>query len=109
MPSCSKANIKKETHMTKAELIERIAMNNPHLYITDVERLVNTIFNQIKQALADGNRVELRGFGIFGVKNRPARTARNPKNGTEVRVLPKSIPYFKSGRVLKDRLNKKGN
>lgn len=95
--------------MTKAELIERIAMNNPHLYITDVERLVNTIFNQIKQALADGNRVELRGFGIFGVKVRPARIARNPKNGSDVSVEAKSIPYFKPGRILKDRLNKKGN
>ena len=94
--------------MTKAELIERIAMNNPHLYITDVERLVNTIFNQIKQALADGNRVELRGFGVFGVKSRPSRVARNPKNGLEVSVDAKSIPYFKPGSVLKDRLNKKG-
>ena len=94
--------------MTKAELIERIAMSNPHLYISDVERLVNTIFNQIKQALAEGNRVELRGFGVFGVKSRPARIARNPKNGSEVEVEAKAIPYFKSGRILKNRLNKKG-
>ena len=95
--------------MTKAELIERIAMNNPHLYISDVERLITTIFNQIKSALADGQRVELRGFGVFGVKSRPARVARNPKSGKEVSVEAKAIPYFKSGRVLKDRLNKKGN
>jgi integration host factor subunit beta len=70
--------------MTKSELIERIAMNNPHLYITDVERLVNTVLNTMKDALADGNRVELRGFGAFGIKKRASRTARNPRNGQTV-------------------------
>ena len=92
--------------MTKSELIERIAMNNPHLYITDVERLVNIVFNRIKQALENGERVELRGFGVFGVKQRARRVARNPKTGSEVVVEAKSIPYFKSGKILKERLNK---
>ena len=92
--------------MTKSELIERIAMNNPHLYITDVERLVNTVFNTMRDALEDGNRVELRGFGAFGVKTRNARVARNPRNGLEVSVKEKNVPYFRCGRVLKERINK---
>ena len=92
--------------MTKSELIERIAMNNPHLYITDVERLVNTVFNTMRDALCDGNRVELRGFGAFGVKKRSSRTARNPRSGLLVSVDAKSVPYFRSGRVLKERINK---
>lgn len=91
--------------MTKAELIERIAMNNTHLYTTDVERLINIIFNRIKQSLANGERVELRGFGIFSVKKREARVARNPKTGLEVSVEQKAIPCFKSGKILKKRIN----
>ena len=94
--------------MTKAELIERIAMNNTHLYITDVERLVTTIFNQIRLGLSAGERIELRGFGVFGVKSKSARVARNPKTGLEVAVEAKSTPYFKPSRILKERLNKEG-
>ena len=92
--------------MTRSELIERIAMNNPHLYISDVERLVNTVLNTMRDALAEGNRVELRGFGAFGVKKREARVARNPRNGLEVSVNSKFVPYFRCGRVLKERINK---
>ena len=92
--------------MTRSELIERIAMNNPHLYISDVERLVNTVLNTMRDALAEGNRVELRGFGAFGIKKREARVARNPRNGLEVSVNSKFVPYFRSGRVLKERINK---
>lgn len=91
--------------MTKSELIERIAMSNTHLYASDVERLVNTILNRIKKALVDGDRVELRGFGVFGTKQRKSRMARNPKTGANVSVQEKSVPYFKAGRILKKRIN----
>ncbi len=94
--------------MTKSELIERIAMNNPHLFASDVERLVTTVLNRIKQALAEGDRVELRGFGVFTTRARKARIARNPKTGENVNVEQKSIPYFKAGKILKQRINKKG-
>ena len=91
--------------MTKSELIERIAMSNPHLYASDVERLVTTILNRIKKALVEGNRVELRGFGVFGTKKRSSRVARNPKIGESVSVQEKAVPYFKAGRILKKRIN----
>lgn len=91
--------------MTRSELIEHIAMNNPHLYFSDVERIVATIFNRIEKALADGDRVELRGFGVFGTKQRLSRTARNPKTGVAVQVQSKAVPYFKAGKVLKQRIN----
>ena len=91
--------------MTKSELIERIAMSNTHLYASDVERLVNTILNRIKKALIEGDRVELRGFGVFGTKQRKSRMARNPKTGANVSVQEKSVPYFKAGRILKKRIN----
>ena len=91
--------------MTKSELIERITKNNPHLYATDVERLVTTILDRIKDALVDGDRVELRGFGVFGTKKRASRVARNPKTGVSVDVQAKAIPYFKAGRILKKRIN----
>ena len=94
--------------MTRAELIERIAMNNTHLYLTDVERLVAVVFNQIKTSLAAGKRVELRGFGVFGVKKRMSRTARNPKTGADVLVDSKAMPYFRAGKILKMRINQKG-
>jgi len=91
--------------MTKSELIERIAMNNSHLYASDVERLVTTILNRIKKAMIDGDRVELRGFGVFGTKKRASRVARNPKTGANVNVQEKAVPYFKAGRILKKRIN----
>lgn len=91
--------------MTKSELIERITKNNPHLYATDVERLVTTILDRIKDALVNGDRVELRGFGVFGTKKRSSRVARNPKTGASVSVQEKAIPYFKAGRILKKRIN----
>ena len=91
--------------MTKSELIERIAMNNPHLYISDVERLVTAVLNRIKTALVEGDRVELRGFGVFGTKQRSSRVARNPKTGESVTVSEKAVPYFKAGRILKKRIN----
>jgi len=93
--------------MIRSELIQKIAEENPHLYQRDVERIVNTIFNEITNAMADGNRVELRGFGAFSVKRRDARTGRNPRTGEAVYVDEKHVPFFKTGKLLRDRLNGK--
>ncbi len=91
--------------MTKSELIARLAAANPHLYQRDVERIVTTIFEEISAALARGDRVELRGFGAFSVKQRGARVGRNPRTGASVSVTSKHIPYFKTGKQLRERLN----
>ena len=91
--------------MTKSELILRLAEKNPHLYQRDVERIVSTVFEEISAALANGNRVELRGFGAFSVKNRDSRTGRNPRTGETVHVARKSVPFFKVGKDLRIRLN----
>jgi len=94
--------------MTKSELIQRIAELNPHLYHRDVERIVSTILDEVSEALADGNRVELRGFGAFSVKRRDARVGRNPRTGEAVQVEQKHIPFFKTGKQLRERLNTEG-
>lgn len=91
--------------MTKSELIARLAEKNPHLYQRDVERIVTTIFDEIAGALARGDRVELRGFGAFSVKTRDARQGRNPRTGETVAVEGKAIPFFKTGKQLRERLN----
>lgn len=91
--------------MTKSELIARLAAAHPHLYQRDVERIVTTIFEEISAALARGDRVELRGFGAFSVKQRGARLGRNPRTGESVSVTEKYIPYFKTGKQLRERLN----
>ena len=91
--------------MIKSELIAIIAENNPHLYQRDVERIVTTIFDEISDALARGDRVELRGFGAFSTKERAARIGRNPRTGEAVQVEKKYVPYFKCGKDLRDRLN----
>ncbi|RMB12655.1 integration host factor subunit beta [Eilatimonas milleporae] len=91
--------------MIKSELIAKIAEANPHLYHRDVERIVSTIFDEITDALAKGDRVELRGFGAFSVKNRPSRVGRNPRTGARVEVAEKRVPYFKTGKDLRERLN----
>jgi integration host factor subunit beta len=91
--------------MTKSELIQHLAERNPHLYQRDVERIVSTIFDEITAALARGDRVELRGFGAFSVKRREARQGRNPRTGDSVNVGEKHIPFFKTGKQLRERLN----
>jgi integration host factor subunit beta len=91
--------------MTKSELILRLAERNPHLYQRDVERIVSTIFEEIAAALARGDRVELRGFGAFSIKERNARIGRNPRTGEAVQVARKAVPFFKTGKDLRDRLN----
>ena len=91
--------------MTKSELIVRLAELNPYLYQRDVERIVTTIFDEIATALARGDRVELRGFGAFSVKRRDARQGRNPRTGQSVDVSEKAVPFFKTGKLLRERLN----
>jgi integration host factor subunit beta len=91
--------------MTKSELVQKLAEVNPHLYQRDVEVIVTAIFDEIAAALARGDRVELRGFGAFSVKRRDARVGRNPRTGDSVSVAEKHIPFFKTGKQLRDRLN----
>ena len=91
--------------MIKSELVQRISSQNPHLYQRDVENIVNAILGEIIAAMARGDRVELRGFGAFSVKNRPARTGRNPRTGQPVEVPAKRLPFFKVGKELRERVN----
>ncbi len=91
--------------MTKSQLIQKLADANPHLYLRDIERIVETVFERITKALVDGDRVELRGFGAFSVKHREARTGRNPRTGETVEVDAKRLPFFKTGKSLRERLN----
>ena len=91
--------------MTKSELIQAMAQDNPHLYHRDVERIVSTVFDEISDALARGDRVELRGFGAFSVKAPAARVGRNPRTGAAVAVPEKFAPFFKSGKELRQRVN----
>ena len=92
--------------MIKSELVEKIAEKNSHLSHREVERLVSAIFDEITNALSAGSRVELRGFGAFSVKSRPGRVGRNPRTGQKVEISEKNVPYFKTGKLLKERLNK---
>ena len=91
--------------MIKSELVQRIANKNPHLFQRDVEMIVNSILDEISDTLARGDRVELRGFGAFSVKNRKPRKGRNPRTGETVHVEEKSTPFFKTGKEIRDRLN----
>ena len=91
--------------MIKSELIQKISATNPHLFHRDVERIVNVILDEIIDALSRGDRVELRGFGAFTVKHRGARQGRNPRTGEPVAVAEKFVPFFKTGKELRDRLN----
>lgn len=91
--------------MIKSELVSRLAERNPHLYQRDVEHIVNAVLDEITAALTRGDRVELRGFGAFSVKNRPARTGRNPRTGQRVSVTEKYVPFFETGKEMRERLN----
>jgi integration host factor subunit beta len=93
--------------MIRSKLIQTIADENPHLFQRDVERIVNTVFEKITGAMENGERVELRGFGAFSVKQRDARLGRNPRTGEAVSVDSKYVPFFKTGKLLRDRLNGK--
>ena len=91
--------------MLKSELVLRLAEQNPHLYQRDIEHIVNAILTTIADALARGDRVELRGFGTFTVKKRGARAGRNPRTGTAVAISEKVAPHFKTGKEMRQRLN----
>lgn len=93
--------------MIKSELVHIIASRNPHLYPSDVMRIVETIIDEIVGTLAEGGRVELRGFGIFSVRHRPPRSGRNPSTGKAVFVEEKWVPFFRAGKEMQDRLNPK--
>ena len=92
--------------MIKSELVRRIARQNPHLHQSDVENILNAILGEVVSAMARGDRVELRGFGAFSVKVRPARTGRNPRTGTIVPVQEKAFPVFRTSKQVRERLNK---
>ena len=92
--------------MNKSDLISKITNSNPELYQKDANKIVNTFFSTLSLALAKSERIELRGFGVFDVKKREARIARNPKNGDMVAVPSKDVPFFRMGKVMKDRINK---
>ena len=90
--------------MIKSELIERIAERNPHIYKRDVDHIVDAILEEVVVALSRGDRVELRGFGAFTVRGRPAHTGRNPRTGEQVTVPEKYVPFFKPGQDIRERL-----
>ncbi len=94
--------------MIKSELVQKLADENPNLFHRDVERIVSIFFQEIADSLARGERIELRGFGAFSVKHRPARVGRNPRSGEPVNIEEKYSPFFKSGKELRDRLNAEG-
>ena len=93
--------------MIRSELVQKLMDENPHLSQHDVERVISTIFEEIITTMANGDRVELRGFGAFSVKKRGSRQGRNPRTGAAVSVEEKHVPFFKTGKLLRDRLNGK--
>jgi len=92
--------------MTKSELIRRLLLNHPALFLKDATKLVETILDEIGEALERGDRVELRGFGSFSVRHRKPRMARNPKTNAVVPLGERSAPYFRAGKELRERINK---
>ena len=94
--------------MIKSELVQRMAARNPHLYQRDIENIIDAILGEITNALARGERVELRGFGAFSTKQRHARTGRNPRTGAHVAIDRKNVPFFKTGKEMRERLNRVG-
>jgi len=91
--------------MIRSELLQAIARENPELRAEEVECAVDTFFDEIAATLAEGGRVELRGFGAFSTRHRDGRTGRNPRTGASVEVPEKRVPYFKPGKEVRDRLN----
>lgn len=91
--------------MIKSELVSLLAARNPHLYHADAEKIVEAVLEEIAATLADGGRVELRGFGVFTVRNRPSRSGRNPQTGGSVFVEEKWVPFFRTGKEMQERLN----
>jgi len=92
--------------MIRSELLQALAKDNPELRADEVEQVVDIFFDEIAARLAEGGRVELRGFGAFSTRQRDARTGRNPRSGDSVSVPAKRVPYFKPGKEIRERLNK---
>jgi integration host factor subunit beta len=93
--------------MIKSELVQRISAQNPHLYERDVDKIVNAVLGEIVAAMTRGDRVELRGFGVFSVRHRSSRIGRNPSTGARVVVEKKVVPFFKTGKEMRERLNRR--
>jgi integration host factor subunit beta len=91
--------------MIRSELLQSLAKDNPGLRAEEIERVVDVFFDEISQRLADGGRVELRGFGAFSTREREPRKGRNPRTGETVEVPGKRVPYFKPGKEMRGRLN----
>ena len=91
--------------MTKSELIEKLSEANGILTRKDSEQIISIVFDAMTDALLDGDKVEIRGFGSFTVRSREPREARNPKSGMLVRIPAKKIPFFKTGKELRERVN----
>ncbi len=91
--------------MTKSELIAHLAARYPQLVAKDAEYAVKVILDALTLALVKGQRIEIRGFGSFGLNHRPARTGRNPKSGDKVTVPEKFVPHFKAGKELRERVD----
>lgn len=95
--------------MTKSELIVRLAERFPQLVAKDADYAVKMILDAMTDALARGDRIEIRGFGSFALNYRPPRTGRNPKSGEKVHVPEKYVPHFKAGKELRERVDVSGN
>ncbi len=93
-------------NFTKSDLILKIAEKYPYLFPKDIHKIVDVFFNSITQALENGDRVELRGFGAFGIKKRKARIGRNPRSGSPVAIPEKNIPFFKMGKKMREKINR---
>ncbi len=91
--------------MIRSELLQSLAAGNPDLRPEEIEQVVDVFFDEISARLAEGGRVELRGFGTFSTRQREARTGRNPRTGDAVEVAAKRVPYFKPGKEMRERLN----
>ena len=91
--------------MIRSELLQQLHKDNPELRAEEIEQVVDIFFDEIAQRLAEGGRVELRGFGAFSTREREARTGRNPRTGAAVDVAAKRVPYFKAGKEIRERLN----
>ena len=91
--------------MLKSDLVRILAEKNEELTYREVDTIITSVLDEIGNALSSGNRVELRGFGTFSNRHRPARTARNPRDGSKIQVAAKNVPHFKPGRILLDRMN----
>ncbi len=92
--------------MIRSELLQELHRDNPDLRADEIEQVVDIFFDEIAQRLAEGGRIELRGFGAFSTRDREARSGRNPRTGEAVDVPSKRVPYFKAGKEIRERLNK---